>query len=167
MQSLFSNFPSENDLLRWSEKLTGKKPMKVNSHLHSPYSFSAFSNLEQMFKMATSENIKVLGINDFNTTDGYAEFLNLALKYKTFPLFNIEFMGMLADEQANDIRVNDPNNPGRTYFSGKGLRYPAQMDEKNEKISYSTYPCGICYGQYTYSCRRKCKKRTKNFYCKE
>ena len=144
MQSLFSNFPSENDLLRWSEKLTGKQPLKVNGHLHSPYSFSAFTNMEQMFQMATDEDIKVLGINDFNTTDGYKEFLNLALKYKIFPLFNIEFMGMLADEQANGIRVNDPNNPGRTYFSGKGLRYPAQMDEKNEKIINSIVNESLC-----------------------
>ena len=134
MKNFLNNFPPENDLLRWSEKLVDKRPLKVNGHLHSPYSFSAFSNLEQMFKMATSENIKVLGINDFNTTDGYVEFFKLALKYKIFPLYNIEFMGMLADEQANGIRVNDPNNPGRTYFSGKGLRYPVQMDEKNEKI---------------------------------
>ena len=144
MQSLFSNFPSENDLLRRSEKLTGKQPLKVNGHLHSPYSFSAFTNMEQMFQMATDEDIKVLGINDFNTTDGYAEFLKLALKYKIFPLFNIEFMGMLADEQANGIRVNDPNNPGRTYFSGKGLRYPAQMDEKNEKIINSIVNESLC-----------------------
>jgi len=144
MKNFLNNFPPENDLLRWSEKLAGKQPLKVNGHLHSPYSFSAFSNLEQMFKMATSENIKVLGINDFNTTDGYTEFFKLALKYKIFPLFNIEFMGMLADEQANGIRVNDPNNPGRTYFSGKGLRYPDQMDEKNKKILNSIVNEGFC-----------------------
>ena len=134
MKNFLNNFPPENDLLRWSEKLVDKRPLKVNGHLHSPYSFSAFTNMEQMFEIATSENVKVLGINDFNTTDGYVEFFKLALKYKIFPLYNIEFMGMLADEQANGIRVNDPNNPGRTYFSGKGLRYPVQMDEKNEKI---------------------------------
>jgi hypothetical protein len=133
MQTLFNNFPSENDLLCWSEKLTDKQPLKVNGHLHSPYSFSAFTNMEQMFKMATNENIKVLGINDFNTTDGYVEFYENALKYKIFPLYNIEFIGMLRDEQANGIRVNDPNNPGRTYFSGKGLRYPAQLSEEKKK----------------------------------
>ena len=144
MQNFLNNFPSENDLLRWSEKLVGKQPLKVNGHLHSPYSFSAFTGMEQMFKMATSENIKVLGINDFNTTDGYVEFYKLALKYKIFPLFNIEFMGMLADEQANGILVNDPNNPGRTYFSGKGLRYPAQMGEKNKKILNSIVNESFC-----------------------
>jgi hypothetical protein len=31
------------------------------------------------------------------------------------------------------VRVNDPNNPGRTYFSGKGLRQPAQMSAGSAK----------------------------------
>ena len=144
MQNFLDNIPPENDLLRWSKKLAGKQPLKVNGHLHSPYSFSAFTDLEQMFEMATNENIKVLGINDFNTTDGYAEFFKLALKYKIFPIFNIEFMGMSGDEQVNGIRINDPNNPGRTYFSGKGLRYPAQPDKENKKILNSIVNESFC-----------------------
>ncbi len=74
--------------------------------------------------MAAREHVEVLGINDFNTVKGYDEFFRLALKHHIFPLFNIEFISLLAEEQKKDIRVNDPNNPGRTYFSGKGLRYP-------------------------------------------
>ncbi len=31
---------------------------------------------------------------------------------------------MLKEEQIKGIRINDPNNPGRIYFSGKGLDYP-------------------------------------------
>jgi hypothetical protein len=38
-----------------------------------------------------------------------------------FPLFNIEFIGLMKDKQQNGIRINDPNNPGRIYFCGKGL----------------------------------------------
>jgi hypothetical protein len=33
-----------------------------------------------------------------------------------------------ADQQAG-IRVNDPNNPGRTYLSGKGLAYPQNLSQ--------------------------------------
>lgn len=134
MQNFLNNFPPENDLLRWSEKLGDKQPLKVNGHLHSPYSFSAFTGLEQMFQMATNENIKVLGINDFNTTNGYVEFYEHALKCNIFPLFNIEFIGLMRKEQAKGVRINDHNNPGRTYFSGKGLRYPAQPGEEYKKI---------------------------------
>ncbi len=103
-------------------------PVSVNGHFHTPYSFSAFSAIEQVFEMASQEAVQVLGINDFYTTDGYGEFALLAEKYKIYPLFNIEFMALQKDLQADGVRVNDPNNPGRTYFSGKGLRYPLQFN---------------------------------------
>ena len=76
--------------------------------------------------MATEENIAVLGINDFYVTDGYELFHQGCMMNKIFPLFNIEFIGLLKEEQQKGIRINDPNNPGRIYFSGKGLDYPFQ-----------------------------------------
>ena len=100
----------------------------VNGHFHTPYSFSAFSEIDQVLGMASKEGVQVLGINDFYTTDGYEEFASLAKKSKIYPLFNIEFMALQKDLQAEGVRVNDPNNPGRTYFSGKGLRYPLQIN---------------------------------------
>jgi len=106
---------------------------QVNGHIHTPYSFSAFSTIEQAFMMAREEGISVLGINDFNTTDGYPEFASLAKKYRVFPLFNIEFMALQKEEQLQGIRVNDPVNPGRTYLSGKGLRFPSVMGEESRK----------------------------------
>ena len=104
---------------------------KINGHVHTPHSFSAFADIEQPFRMAKSEGISVLGINDFYTTDGYVEFADLAKKYQVFPLFNIEFMALQKPLQDAGIRVNDPQNPGRTYLSGKGLRFPVSMSEKS------------------------------------
>jgi hypothetical protein len=105
---------------------------KINGHIHTPHSFSAFSDIEQPFKMATAEGIRVLGINDFYTTDGYDEFAEYARAYKVFPLFNIEFMALQKSLQENGIRVNDPQNPGRTYLSGKGLCFPASMSYSSQ-----------------------------------
>ena len=34
------------------------------------------------------------------------------------------------EDQAAGVRVNDPNNPGRTYLSGKGLAYPVILSGK-------------------------------------
>jgi hypothetical protein len=34
----------------------------------------------------------------------------------------------MKDEQKKGIRINDPNNPGRIYFSGKGLDYPFHLE---------------------------------------
>ena len=106
------------------------KIRKVNGHIHSPFSFSAFSNIQQPFSMAVEEDISVLGINDFYTTDGYPVFAELAREMKVFPLFNIEFMGLQKEEQKAGIRVNDPQNPGRTYISGKGLAFPVSFSEQ-------------------------------------
>lgn len=110
-----------------AKEMKGTIPPEIresNGHIHTPYSFSAFSDMESIFRMAVGENISVLGINDFYVTDGYDAFHKGCVKNRIFPLFNIEFIGLLKNEQKNGIRINDPNNPGRIYFSGKGLDYP-------------------------------------------
>jgi hypothetical protein len=144
---------SDNFLLQlpWLDEL--KKRMngvdfsgfrEANGHIHTPYSFSAFDNLETVFKMAKEEKIAVLGINDFFVTDGFEMFRSGCLRNNIFPLFNIEFIGLLKNEQKNGTRINDPNNPGRIYFSGKGLDYPfkpgwLQKLQLNKVISESQY----------------------------
>jgi hypothetical protein len=100
---------------------------EANCHIHTPYSFSAFDTLDTVFTMAKNENIAVLGINDFFVADGYDGFYTGCIKNNIFPLFNIEFMGLMKEEQKKGIRINDPNNPGRIYFSGKGLDYPFSL----------------------------------------
>jgi len=108
--------------------------LKVNNHIHSPYSFCSFENIEQIFQLAGDEDIKVLGINDFNTTGGYEDFSQNGKKYKIYPLFNIEFIGLLSDLQEKNIRVNDPDNPGRTYFCGKGLNFPVRLKKEEKQL---------------------------------
>ena len=96
----------------------------VNAHLHTPYSFSAFNGVPQALDMAAEEGVKVVGINDFYSMDGYKEWSEECGARHLFPLFNIEFISLNSEDQAAGLRVNDPNNPGRTYLSGKGLAYP-------------------------------------------
>lgn len=80
--------------------------------------------MDEIFRMAARENIAALGINDFYITSGYNAFHKGCVENGIFPLFNIEFTGLLEEEQKKGIRINDPNNPGRIYFCGKGLDYP-------------------------------------------
>lgn len=124
-QSPFLGFPGKQELLEQSGADT--QVLLVNGHFHTPFSFSAFTEIEQAFTMAKAEGVQVLGVNDFYTTDGYPEFAELAAKYKIFPLFNIEFMALQRDLQEAGVRVNDPANPGRTYMSGKGLSHPFKI----------------------------------------
>ncbi|GAB1450581.1 hypothetical protein MASR2M47_06370 [Draconibacterium sp.] len=132
-KSIFTAFPETKELLNWYKGQPKNDAPNINGHIHTPHSFSAFSSIEQAFQLAKKEGVSVLGINDFYTTDGYDEFAELAQKHNIFPLFNIEFMALQNDLQAAGIRVNDPSNPGRTYFSGKGLRQPANMGEASFK----------------------------------
>ncbi len=99
----------------------------VNAHLHTPYSFSAFESVSQALDMALEEGVKVVGINDFYSLDGYKEWSEECGRRQLFPLFNIEFISLNVEDQAAGVRVNDPNNPGRTYLSGKGLNYPVTL----------------------------------------
>lgn len=132
-ESIFSTFPEKEDLLEWHKKQKKQPAPEINGHIHTPHSFSAFSSVDLAFQMARHEGIGVLGINDFYSTDGFEEFAELAEKFRIFPLFNIEFMALQNELQEAGIRVNDPNNPGRTYFSGKGLRYPVKMSEQSRQ----------------------------------
>jgi len=122
-------FPQKEELLKWYEKNGDGQIRLVNAHMHTPYSFSAFTDISQALNMAVNENVKVAGINDFYTTDGYLEWAEACAARKIFPLFNIEYISLNRDDQAAGIRVNDPNNPGRTYLSGKGLAFPAKLEE--------------------------------------
>ncbi len=127
-----TEFPDEQTLLSMFPEVT---ELNVNTHIHTPYSFSSFSDIPSIFKMAAEENIACLGINDFFVTDGYESFHTEAGKTGVLPLFNIEFIGLLRSEQKDGIRINDPNNPGRCYFCGKGLDYPYHLGKnKAEKL---------------------------------
>ena len=124
MKHFLEDIPPLDLLVKKMKGVTTDSFREVNGHIHTPYSFSAFPDMEAIFRMAKEEKIAVLGINDFYVTDGYASFHKGCVQNNIFPLFNIEFIGLLKEEQQNGIRINDPNNPGRIYFSGKGLDYP-------------------------------------------
>jgi hypothetical protein len=127
MMNFLTTYPDREALRRM---FTAGPVPEVNGHIHTPYSFSAFENIPQIFEMARRERIMAVGINDFFVTDGYEPFYREALKNNVFPLFNIEFISLLKKEQQEGIRINDPNNPGRCYFSGKGLDFPIRLEKK-------------------------------------
>ncbi len=64
-QNSFKAIPGKEELLEWYSMNGSNIIHNVNNHFHTPYSFSAFSDIKEVFEMAKKENIKVLGINDF------------------------------------------------------------------------------------------------------
>lgn len=105
------------------------KVPKVNAHIHTPYSFSAFEKLSDALDMASAEGVSVVGINDFFSMSGFREWEEGCKSRKLYPLYNIEFIGMNHEDRDAGLRVNDPANPGRTYITGKGLRNPVHLPE--------------------------------------
>jgi hypothetical protein len=99
----------------------------VNSHIHSPYSFSPFDNIGQAIRFAVEENVTVLGINDYNTIEGYEEFYNECRRSNIYPLFGIEFLTVSPEDKSAGLRWNDQVNPGMICICGKGLKYPAMF----------------------------------------
>ena len=96
----------------------------VNAHIHTPYSFSAFGSISEALDKAAAEGVRIVGINDFYSTDGFREWHDGCAERRLYPLYGIEFMALDTGMQAAGLRVNDPGNPGRIYLSGKGLAYP-------------------------------------------
>ncbi len=81
-------------------------------------------------KLAREQDVRVLGISDFNTTEGYARFTEECQKAGIFPVYCMEIMALSVEDQASEKRWNDPGNPGRIYFCGKGLRYPVELSQR-------------------------------------
>jgi hypothetical protein len=138
----FNSFPDRAALLGSNNFRLSGLPIKVNNHIHSPYSFSAFDSIGTAVKGARDEGIRILGINDFYVTDGHAEFIRTCQEHQVFPLLNIELIGISPADQSQGIRINDPGNPGRTYISGKGLPHPpalspGQQEEMNRVVEES------------------------------
>ena len=101
----------------------------VNTHIHSPYSFSCFSSVKQATSLAQQQQVKVLGLSDFNTTDGFAEFGDCCKQDGIYPLYNIEYIALSTDDKERNLRWNDPKNPGIIYFCGKALAASPQYTE--------------------------------------
>ena len=116
---------------------------KVNCHLHTPHSFSAFCCVEEAVEQAAAEGVKVIGVNDFFTFDAYDAWSYQTIKNKLFPLFNVEFIGLDAEKKDKGLRVNDPANPGRTYLSGKALAYPVVLP-KSDMAKIDLDMCSWC-----------------------
>jgi hypothetical protein len=123
------DFPDSSALLFDLGTMSIPEVPQVNAHLHTPFSFSSFESIPEIFEQAVKEGVRILGINDFFTGDGFQIFHDEAMKHRIFPLFNFELVGLMQKEQYNRFRINDPVNPGRIYLSGKGVDFPFRLDE--------------------------------------
>ncbi len=93
----------------------------VNTHVHVPPNFSAFTSPEDVVETARAEGVRAIGISNFYDQQVYGRFAELCRAAGIVPLFGLEFITLVPDLEAAGIRVNDPANPGRMYVCGKGM----------------------------------------------
>ncbi|WP_462317029.1 PHP domain-containing protein [Marinilabilia sp.] len=133
--SHWTKYPEPDQLLAKAGDFNKDEIPLTNGHLHTPYSFSAFDSVEQAITLASDQRVKVVGINDFNTVQGYKDWSEACNRFNLVPLFNIEMIGLNREDQKNHVKVNDPSNPGRTYISGKGITTAPLSGEVNEWLA--------------------------------
>ncbi len=113
--------------------------IRTNTHVHSPYSFSSFENLEQMVKLASEQKVRILGINDFNTVEGFSPFKQACLSKKIYPLFNLEFLTRSEEDQLKGLRWNHESAPGLIYLCGKALNTPVNFCANSKNLLASLW----------------------------
>lgn len=98
--------------------------LAFNTHLHVPPNFSAFTTVEDCVGSAAREGVKVIGTSNFHDFGVYDRFAEAARRHALAPLFGLEFISVLDEEQRRGVKINDPANPGRAYICGKGIPDP-------------------------------------------
>jgi len=96
-------------------------PPLTNTHIHTNYSFSVFESPAQAVDQAVEESIKILGINDHYAVAGHEEFQKECAAKKVCPMFSMEAVAVDQQCLEEGKRFNDPNNPGRFYFTAKSI----------------------------------------------
>ncbi len=103
----------------------------VNTHVHTPWSFSAYASLSDILADAIAQRIAALSISDFNSIDGFEEWAQLCENQPVYPLFSIEFLALSREDKLANQRWNDPKNPGVMYFCGKALCWPSSFSHES------------------------------------
>lgn len=93
----------------------------VNTHVHVPPNFSAYATPSEVISEAVTQGVAALGISNFYDQQVYERFDAEARAAGIVPLFGLEFITLDPELEASGVRVNDPANPGRLYFCGKGI----------------------------------------------
>ena len=96
----------------------------VNLHVHTGKSFSLFYSPAAACWRAYQEGIEFFGINDHYTVAGFDEFRQACRILGIKPTFSMEAIAMDSAARERGELLNDPDNPGRTYFTAKGVTRP-------------------------------------------
>lgn len=103
---------------------------KVNAHIHLPPNFSAFESVHDAVQRAHKEQVRVLCASNYYDYTVYADFASQTSAAGIFPLFGTEIIARIESLADDNVKINDPGNPGKIYVCGKGItRFAAPSPE--------------------------------------
>ncbi len=108
--------------------------MNINTHVHTPYSFSAYDSVGEIVTAAKREGVVVLGINDSNTIEGHGYFAEDCSKNAIYPLFNIELVSVIESDKTASLHWNDPSCAGIMHLCGKALDFPVAFNSDSRNL---------------------------------
>jgi hypothetical protein len=103
---------------------------RVNAHVHLPPNFSAFETTQQAVELADAQDVRILGASNYYDYSVYGELAALASERGIFPIFGLEIISLVDELVQAGVKINDPGNPGKYYFCGKGITRFAPMTEE-------------------------------------
>jgi hypothetical protein len=106
----------------------------INAHIHLPPNYSAFTSVDQAITLATEQGITVLGASNYYDWSVYEAFAQKATAHGIFPLFGLEVICLVPELQAQNVKINDPGNPGKFYLCGKGLTKFSPLSDDAEAL---------------------------------
>jgi hypothetical protein len=107
----------------------------VNTHVHFPPNFSAFTDVADAVGFAAAEGVHAVGISNFFDQSVYRQFAEAAAEAGIVALFGLEFITAIDELARAGTRINDPANPGRMYLCGKGISPFKERSAQAERIA--------------------------------
>lgn len=108
---------------------------RINAHVHLPPNFSAFETTRQALELADAQDVRILGASNYYDYSVYGELAALATERGIFPIFGLEIISLVDGLVQAGVKVNDPGNPGKYYFCGKGItRFAPMTDEAKDLL---------------------------------
>jgi hypothetical protein len=99
----------------------GSRRPIVNTHIHLPPNFSAFTTVDDLVEQAATEGLRVLGSSNYHDFCVYEAFEAAAARREIIALFGMEIITFDEDLHRAGVKANDPDNPGRVYLCGDGI----------------------------------------------
>jgi len=128
------SFGSLEEVLAKAGDVQLPESLTYNAHIHLPPNFSAFETVEQAVQIAADEGVQIVGCGNYYDFSVYQQFSQSAQNKGVFPLFGTEAIALETDLQQQNIRINDPGNPGKYYICGKGISQFETLTERAAEL---------------------------------